>query len=93
MRLKEYGEWGEIAIGSTIFRDRKFGRASELFNHIFEEAKKRRFKGVFCVSNNPKVQQKLESSGFVEVKFNELPHAWQEQYDLSRLARAFAHFF
>ena len=89
MRLKEYGEWAEIATGSTIFRDRKFGRASELFNHIFEEAKKRRFRGVFSVSNNPKVQHKLASSGFVEVEFNELPQAWQEQYDTSRSSRAF----
>ena len=89
MRLKEYGEWAEIATGSTIFRDRKFGRASELFNHIFEEAKKRRFKGVFSVSNNPKVQHKLASSGFAEVEFNELPQAWQEQYDTSRSSRAF----
>lgn len=89
MRLKEYGEWAEIATGSTIFRDRKFGRASELFSHIFEEAKKRRFKGVFSVSNNPEVQQRLASSGFVEVPFDELPDAWQEQYDPSRSSRAF----
>ena len=89
MRLKEYGDWAEIATGSTIFRDRKFGRASELFNHIFEEAAKRRFKGVFSVSNNSKVQQKLASSGFVEVQFDELPQTWQEQYDSSRSSRAF----
>ena len=89
MRLKDYGDWAEIATGSTIFRDRKFGRASELFNHIFGEAAKRRFKGVFSVSNNSKVQQKLASSGFVEVQFDELPQAWQEQYDSSRSSRAF----
>jgi len=89
MRLKEYGDWAEIATGSTIFRDRKYGRASELFNHIFEEARKRRFKGVFCISNNPKVQQKLATSGFTEVKFEELPLTWQKQYDFNRSSRAF----
>ena len=90
MRLKEYGNWAEIATGSTIFRDRKFGRASELFMHIFEEAKKRSLKGVFGVSNNHIVQQKLASSGFVEVQYSELPQAWQDQYDTSRSSRAFA---
>jgi N-acetylglutamate synthase-like GNAT family acetyltransferase len=89
MRLKEYGDWAEIATGSTIFRDRKFGRASELFYHIFEEAAKRRFKGVFSVSNNSEVQQKLASSGFIEVQFDGLPQNWQEQYDSSRSSRAF----
>jgi amino-acid N-acetyltransferase len=89
MRLKEYGDWAEIATGSTIFRDRKFGRAMELFNHIFEEAVNRRFKGVFCVSNNSKVQKKLASSGFDEVQFDKLPQTWQEQYDPSRSSRAF----
>ena len=93
MRLKEYGEWAEIATGSTIFRDRKFGRASKLFNHIFEEARRRGFKGVFSVSNNPRVQQKLESSGFVEVRFDELPETWQAQYDSSRPSRAFTVLF
>lgn len=93
MRLKEYGDWAEIATGSTIFRDQKFGRASELFNHIFEEAAKRRFKGVFSVSNNPKVQRKLESSGFVEVQYEELPQAWQDQYDSSRTSKAYRHAF
>jgi|GEM_PF-2814793 len=93
MRLKEYGDWAEIATGSTIFRDQKFGRASELFNHIFEETTKRGFKGVFSVSNNPKVQQKLASSGFVEVQFEELPRTWQEQYDSNRTSRAFRHSF
>ena len=93
MRLKEYGDWAEIATGSTIFRDQKFGRASELFNHIFEEAAKRHFKGVFSVSNNPKVQRKLESSGFVEVQYEELPQAWQEQYDSNRSSKAYRHAF
>ena len=93
MRLKEYGDWAEIATGSTIFRDQKFGRASELFNHIFEEAAKRRFKGVFSVSNNPKVQRKLETSGFVEVQHEELPQAWQEQYDSNRSSKAYRHAF
>lgn len=89
MRLKEYGDWAEIATGSTIFRDRKYGRASELFIHLFEEAKKRSFKGVFGVSNNPKVQQKLASSGFAEVQHSELPQAWQDQYDTNRSSKAF----
>lgn len=93
MQLKEYGEWAEIATGSTIFQDRKFGRASELFNHICEEAKNRRFKGVFCLSKNPIVQNKLESLDFKEVQFNELPKAWQDQYDPSRASRAFVHPF
>lgn len=89
MRLKEYGDWAEIATGSTIFRDRKLGRALELFNLIFEEAVKRRFKGVFCVSNNSMVQQKLATSGFDEVQFDELPQTWQKQYNSSRSSKAF----
>lgn len=89
MRLKEFGDWAEIATGSTIFRDRKYGRASELFMHIFAEAKKRSLKGVFGVSNNPIVQQKLASSSFIEVQHSELPQAWQNQYDTSRSSRAF----
>jgi len=90
MRLKEYGDWVEIATGSTIFRDRKFGRASELFMHLFEEAKKRGVKGIFGVSISPKMEKKLAPLGFVEVQHSELPQAWQDQYDSSRSSRAFA---
>ena len=90
MRLKEYGDWVEIATGSTIFRDRKYGRASELFMHLFEEAKRRGVKGVFCVGINPKMELKLVPLGFIEVQHSELPQAWQDQYDTSRSSRAFA---
>ena len=79
----------EIATGSTIFRDRKCGRASELFMHFFEEAKKRDVKGVFGVTTNPKVEQKLASLGFIEAQHSELPQAWQDQYDKTRPFRAF----
>jgi len=89
MRLKEYGDWVEIATGSTIFRDRKYGRASELFTHLFEEAKKRGVKGIFCVGINPKMEQKLVPLGFSEAQHRELPQAWQDQYDTSRTSRAF----
>ena len=90
MRLKEYGDWVEIATGSTIFRDRKYGRASELFIHLFGEAKRRGVKGIFGVGINPKMEQKLAPLGFTEVKHNELPQAWQDQYDSSLASRAFA---
>ncbi len=90
MCLKEYGDWVEIATGSTIFRDRKYGRASELFLHLFEESKKRGVKGIFGVSINPKMEKKLAPLGFVEVQHSELPKAWQDQYDESRSSRAFA---
>lgn len=90
MRLKEYGDWVEIATGSTIFRDRKYGRASELFMHLFEEAKKRGVKGIFGVGINPKLEQKLVPLGFNEVSYSELPQAWQDQYDTSRSSKAFA---
>jgi len=90
MRLKEYGDWAEIATGSTIFRDRKYGRASELFMHLYSEAQKRGFKGIFGVSISPKMEQKLAPLGFKEVQHNELPQAWQDQYDKSRSSRAFA---
>jgi len=90
MRLKEYGDWVEIATGSTIFRDRKFGRASELFMHLFKEAKSRGVKGIFGVGINPKLEQKLTPLGFSEVQHSELPQAWQDQYDSSRPSRAFA---
>ncbi len=90
MCLKEYGDWVEIATGSTIFRDRKYGRASELFMHLFEEAKKRGVKGIFGVSIDPKMEKKLAPLGFVEVQHSELPQAWQDQYDESRSSRTFA---
>jgi amino-acid N-acetyltransferase len=90
MRLKEYGDWVEIGTGSTIFRDRKFGRASELFIHLFEEAKRRGVKGIFGVGINPKMEENLIPLGFVEVQHSELPQAWQDQYDSSRPSRAFA---
>ncbi|MBE9564650.1 MAG: hypothetical protein IMF17_05340 [Proteobacteria bacterium] len=90
MCLKEYDDWVEIATGSTIFRDRRYGRASELFMHLFKEAKKRGVKGIFGVSINPKVEKKLAPLGFVEVQHSELPQAWQDQYDSSRSSRAFA---
>jgi len=93
MRLKEYGDWVEIATGSTVFRDRNFGRASELFAHIIEESKKRGFKAVFCLSTNPHVQQKLSAIGFHEVSFEDLPLAWQQQYDRSRSSKAYTHYF
>jgi len=90
MRLKEYGDWAEIATGSTIFRDRKYGRASELFIRLLEEAQERGFKGVFGVSINPKIEKVLLPLGFVEVQHHELPQAWQDQYDSSRSSRTFA---
>jgi N-acetylglutamate synthase-like GNAT family acetyltransferase len=90
MRLKEYGDWVEIGTGSTIFRDRKFGRASELFIHLFEEAKRRGVKGIFGVGINPKMEENLIPLGFVEVQHSELPQAWQDQYDSRRPSRAFA---
>ncbi len=90
MCLKEYGDWAEIATGSTIFRDRKYGRASELFTHLLEETKKRGVKGIFCVGIDPKMEQKLAPLGFIEVQHSELPQAWQDQYDTSRSSRTFA---
>jgi len=90
MRLKEYGDWVEIATGSTIFRDRKYGRASELFIHLLEAAKNRGVKGIFCVGINPKMEQKLVPLGFIEVQHDVLPQDWQDQYDASRSSRAFA---
>ena len=90
MRLKEYGDWVEIATGSTIFRDRKYGRASELFMHLLAESKNRGVKGIFGVGINPKMEQSLLPLGFVEVQHNELPQSWQDQYDKTRSSRAFA---
>ncbi len=90
MRIKDYGDWIEIATGVTLFRDRKFGRASELFLHLLEEAKNRKKKGVFGVGIDPRMEKRLLSLGFREVEHRELPQAWQDQYDFSRPSRAFA---
>lgn len=90
MRLKEYGDWTEIATGSTIFRNRKYGRASELFMHLLGEARKRGMTGAFGVSISPRLEKKLTALGFVEVQHSKLPQAWQDQYDKSRSSRAFA---
>ena len=90
MRIKEHDDWVEIATGSTLFRDRKFGRATELIMHLLDEAKKRNKKGVFGVGIDPKLGEKLLPLGFQEAEHSELPQAWQEQYDFSRLSRAFA---
>lgn len=90
MCIKEYDDWVEIATGATLFRDRKFGRASELFMHLLDEAKKRNKKGVFGVSINPKLGKILHPLGFREVELRELPQAWQEQYDFSRPSHAFS---
>lgn len=90
MRIKDYGDWIEIATGVTLFRDRKFGRTSELFLHLLEEAKNRKKKGVFGVGIDPRMEKRLLSLGFREVEHRELPQAWQDQYDLSRPSRAFA---
>ena len=90
MRIKEHDDWVEIATGSTLFRDRKFGRATELIMHLLDEAKKRNKKRVFGVGIDPKLGEKLLPLGFREVEHRELPQAWQEQYDFSRLSRAFA---
>lgn len=90
MRLKEYDDWVEIATGATLFRDRKLGRATELFMHLLEEAKKRKKKGVFGVGIDARMEKRLLPLGFREVEHGELPQAWQEQYDFSRPSRAFA---
>ena len=90
MRLKEYGDWAEIATGSTVYRDRKFGRASELFMRLLEEAKNRGLKGVFGVSISPKLEKMLLPIGFKEVQRSDLPKAWQDQYDTQRSSKAFA---
>lgn len=90
LRLKDYGEWAEIATGSTVFRDRNYGRASELFSCLMQEAKRRGYKGIFVVGINPKMEKKVVPLGFKEVQRSELPQAWQDQYDTSRSSRAFA---
>jgi len=90
MCLKEYDDWVEIAAGATLFRDRKFGRASELFMHLLEEAKKRKKKGVFGVGIDPRMEKRLLPLGFREVDLRDLPQSWQEQYDFDRPSRAFA---
>ena len=90
LRLKDYGDWAEIATGSTIFRDRGFGRLSELFVHVVQEARKRKIKVIFGVGVSPKMEKALIPQGFVEKKHSELPKAWQDQYDMSRESRAFA---
>lgn len=92
MRLKEYDDWLEIATGSTLLRDRRFGRAEELFARLMEEAKSRDAKAVFGVGINPKLEKKLIPIGFKELPHNELPQSWQDQYDKSRQSRAFALF-
>ena len=90
MRLKEYDDWLEIATGSTVLRDRRFGRAAELFVHLMEEAKRRSAKAVFGVGINPKLEERLIPLGFRELSHDELPLSWQDQYDKSRKSRAFA---
>jgi N-acetylglutamate synthase-like GNAT family acetyltransferase len=90
MRIKEHDDWVEIATGSTLFRDRKFGRATELIMHLLDEVRKRNKKGVFGVGIDPKLGEKLLPLGFREVEHRELPQAWQEQYDFNRQSRAFA---
>jgi N-acetylglutamate synthase-like GNAT family acetyltransferase len=54
LRLKEYGDWAEIAPGSTIFRDRKYGRLSELFAYVLGEARQRGIKVIFGVGISAK---------------------------------------
>ena len=93
MCLKEYGDWAEIATGSTVYRDRKFGRASELFMRLLEEAKNRGLKGVFGVSISPKLEKMLLPIGFKEVQRSDLPQAWQDQYDAQRSSKAYALIF
>ena len=92
MQLKEYDGWLEIATGSTILRDRRFGRGAELFQHLLEEAKKRDAEAVFGVGINPKLEDKLIPLGFKELAHEDLPQSWQDQYDKGRKSRAFALF-
>lgn len=89
MRLKDYGDWVEIATGATLFRDRKFGRAGELIGHLIEEARNRGMRGVFGVGIDPRLEKKLKPLGFRPADPGELPKAWQEQYDSSRQSAAF----
>lgn len=89
MRMKDYGEWLEIGTGSTLFRDRKSGRAGELIRHLIAEARDRQKKGVFGVGIDPRLANSLIPLGFREAAPSELPRAWQDQYDFARASRAF----
>ncbi len=89
LRLKVYGDWAEIATGSTIFRDRGYGRLSEMFVHVLTEAKKRGVKAIFAVGISPKMEKSLIPQGFVERSHEDLPQAWQDQYDKDRPSKAF----
>jgi N-acetylglutamate synthase-like GNAT family acetyltransferase len=90
MCIKDYGDWVEIATGSTVLRDRKFGRATELLNHLLDEARHRQKKGVFGVSIDDRLEKMLVPLGFHEARPDELPAAWRENYDFDRPSRAFA---
>ncbi len=89
MRIKDYGDWVEIATGATLFRDRKFGRASELIMHLIEEARNRHKNGVFGVGIDPRLEKKLVPLGFREADPGELPKLWRDQYDFTRPSVAF----
>lgn len=90
LRLKLYGDWAEIATGSTVFRDRGYGRLSQLFAHVLTEAKRREIAVIFGVGISPKMEASLIPLGFEEKTHDELPQAWQDQYDKTRPSRAFA---
>ena len=89
MRIKDYGDWVEIATGTTLFRDRKFGRAGELILHLIDAARARGKKGVFGVGIDPRLEKKLLPLGFRKAEPEELPQEWQDQYDFNRSSSAF----
>ncbi|MDJ0926847.1 MAG: hypothetical protein QNJ73_04270 [Gammaproteobacteria bacterium] len=89
MRIKDYGDWVEIATGTTLFRDRKFGRAGELILHLIDEARRRGKQGVFGVGIDARLEKKLIPLGFRNADPRELPQEWQKQYDFSRPSSAF----
>jgi N-acetylglutamate synthase-like GNAT family acetyltransferase len=91
VRAKHWGDWVELATGSTIIRERNRGRASSLMMRAIEELERdERVVGLFGLSIDPRAEAGLGSLGFAEIDRRELPEPWRRNYDMSRPSRAFA---
>ncbi len=91
VKIVDYGEQVELAKFCTLPRFQGKGRARQLARKALERAAEDGKHMAFSLSTSPKMWDFFTSLGFEETPREELPEAWQKQYDFSRPSKAFTY--
>jgi N-acetylglutamate synthase-like GNAT family acetyltransferase len=88
-KLSEYGECAEVGKICTLPRYQRKGRARAITEKVIEVARHAGKRWVFSLSTQDRMFVFFRQLGFREIPREELPAAWQADYNFSRSSRAF----